>query len=106
MNANLVMAMYTFGLSLHPVQDKVAHSGDGGDELAIIVISCGPYSPAAKIYFRFHFFGGFDDPEGEYLDTGKKKKTVNAERTKAWIKKMVQAIKERGLTGEIKKLSQ
>ncbi len=105
MNANLSVAMYLFGLSLHPIQDKVAHSGKGGDELMLIVINCDPYGPMTTIYFRFHIGKGFDNPEKEYLDTGKKKRTVNAEETEKWIIKMVQAIKKRGLTSEIKKLS-
>jgi len=97
MKTNLKAAIVCFGMSLHPIQDKVAHSGKGGDFGIILNYGSKP------VFVRLHLLWGIDNPEGKYLDTGKLKSEINKDRTEAWLLKITNAIRQRGLENDVKK---
>ena len=61
-NRELLEAFYWFGAYLHTQQDKISHSGDYGN-MAVLV--------GFKPLFFFHpSWGGIDDMNREYLNSG------------------------------------
>lgn len=86
----VVFAIMYFGMALHPLQDKVAHSGPLGNADIRIYDSYGNYT----VIFYFHYGESIDELTGEYLNTGKTKGSVAKSRTKKQIKKYVKYFKK------------
>ena len=96
--ANLSLSVLYFGMSIHPLQDQVAHSGIKGD------IPVGIYLGSGSIFvFHFHWPWGVDELDKPYpKNKNKKKRDVNTEVTTKQIKRIVKMYKKYGLYSYVK----
>lgn len=86
----VAFAILYFGMALHPLQDKIAHSGALGNIKVILYNSFG--IPITSFYL--HLGTSIDDPEEEFLNTGKTKGSVAEDKTTVQIKKYVNYFKK------------
>jgi RHS repeat-associated protein len=96
--ANLTLSVMYFGMSIHPLQDQVAHSGIKGD------IPLGIYFGSGSIFvFHLHWPWGVDELDKPYpKDKNKIKRDVNTEVTTKQIKRIVKMYKKYGLYSYVK----
>ena len=96
--ANLTLSVMYFGMSIHPLQDQVAHSGIKGD------IPVGIYFGSGSIFvFHLHLLWGVDELDKPYpKDKNKIKRDVNTEVTTKQIERIVKMYKKYGLYSYVK----